>query len=51
MIYIYKGITKISKGAFKKCKNLKKVVVKNKKFTKKYLRKRGLSKKVNIKGM
>lgn len=46
VIYIYKGITNISKGAFKKCKKLKKVVVKNKKFTKKYLRKRGLSKKV-----
>ena len=45
-IYINKGVKKISKGAFKKCKKLRKIVVKNKRFTKKYLRKRGLSKKV-----
>lgn len=47
-IYINKGVKKISKGAFKKCKKLRKIVVKNKKFTKKYLRKRGLSKKVKV---
>ena len=47
-IYIDKGVKKILKGAFKKCKKLRKIVVKNKKFTKKYLSKRGLSKKVKV---
>ncbi|MBR6403280.1 MAG: leucine-rich repeat protein [Eubacterium sp.] len=48
VIYLEKNITKISKGAFRGCKNLKKVYVKNKKITKKKLYKLGLKKKVKI---
>ena len=47
-ITLEKGISKISKGAFKGCKNLKKLVVKNKNLTKKYLKKIGVNKKVKI---
>ena len=47
-ITIEKGITKISKGAFKGCKNLKKMKVKNKKLSKKYLKKIGLNSKVKV---
>lgn len=47
-ITIEKNIKKISKGAFKGCKNLKKMIVKNKKLSKKYLKKIGLNQNVKV---